>query len=95
MSQADLSGLARLLAMLGRRTTSHMLLISFNSRKRPAGEPCRLAYARGSKPEMITVEYSAFAESDDLDYARSNLTSLISMETISISLIGLRSGPRV
>ena len=28
-------------------------------------------------------------------YARSNLTSLISMKTISISLIGLRSGPRV
>lgn len=44
-----------------------MLLISFNSRKRPAGEPCRLACARGSKPEIITVEYTAFAESADLD----------------------------
>ena len=44
-----------------------MLLISFNSRQRPAGEPCRLAYARGSKPEMITVEYTAFAENADLD----------------------------
>jgi len=28
-------------------------------------------------------------------YPRSNLTSLMSMETISISSIGLRSGPRV
>jgi hypothetical protein len=28
-------------------------------------------------------------------YARTNLTSEISMETISISMVGLRSGPRV